>query len=141
MIEWKQRVPAFKAWDKKTEKTYPVAKINYDWECAPFLFEVVLLEFQHGYLINSFKRSGEDVVLLEDTGLKDKNGKEIYEGDIARDISGKVAVIVYSPPSFFAQFKGELWDINTKGSPVEMVECIEVIGNIFENPELLEDKP
>jgi len=126
MIEWKQREIKFKFWARPHKHMMD----DYDgWSEDVATNE----HFEH------FKEF--DIIPLQYTGLKDKNGKEIYEGDIARDISGKVAVIVYSPPSFFAQFKGELWDINTKGSPDEMVECIEVLGNIFENPELLEDKP
>lgn len=71
-------------------------------------------------------------------GRKDKNGKEIYEGDIGRDASGTLAVIQYQFPSFVAMVKGKPWDINDK-SDAERISCIEVIGNIFENPELLAD--
>ena len=139
MIEWKQREIKFRRllkeynWNNGTY--YPPQWLVFD--CPHPVKEMGLVFSQHMYPELDEWLSP----YVQYTGLKDKNGKEIYEGDIARDISGKVAVIVYSPPSFFAQFKGELWDINTKGSPVEMVECIEVIGNIFENPELLEDKP
>ena len=140
MMEWKQREINYKVWDGKKMHT-PADVLFFKDGALAHVDNWELAEYEGpGWTLLS-ESDNPKLRFLQYTGLKDKNGKEIYEGDIARDISGKVAVIVYSPPSFFAQFKGELWDINTKGSPVEMVECIEVIGNIFENPELLEDKP
>lgn len=64
------------------------------------------------------------------TGLKDKNGKKIYEGDILRYTWNKkecIDVIVFEPPMF--TYRNAIrWDLNED----------EVIGNIYENPELLE---
>lgn len=72
-------------------------------------------------------------VLMQYTGLKDKNGKDIYEGDILsykgmHRVGNGVSIVSFDDGSFMI---GE--DIASKDWAVEH----EVIGNIFENPELL----
>ena len=76
------------------------------------------------------------IELMEYTGVKDKNGKEIYEGDIFHIGSKKILYVV------------EWIDCGLKGRQIRnkswiglnyWKEDIEVIGNIYENPELLKE--
>jgi len=77
-----------------------------------------------------------DVVLMQSTGLKDKNNKEIFEGDIVAHIDiGGVIEIAKSGERIIRHKSGNgttLFFDNRN-------ERIVVIGNIYENPELLED--
>lgn len=70
------------------------------------------------------------------TGLTDKNGKKIFEGDIVK-IRGEIRYIFYGISSFrhtnYGEYAAELRDVNTGR------EC-EIIGNIHDNPELLNNK-
>ena len=73
-----------------------------------------------------------NVEINQYTGLKDIAGDEIYEGDIVRDVSdGIVGYIEYSDGSYVIVYD----DITEKLNADESA-YLEVVGNIFENPEI-----
>ena len=81
--------------------------------------------------------STEDIELMEYTGLKDKNGKEIYEGDILFESFGeKYYKVVFENGSFRAEFEGDFEEHSFDLIDVVAQGC-EIVGNIYENPELL----
>ncbi len=79
-----------------------------------------------------------NVIIMQNTGLKDKNGKEIYEGDIVQSDIDKedksIIVVVFKDGSF--KLKS-----NVNEGYCNDYNCMirEVIGNIYENPELIKE--
>ena len=129
-------IPKFRAWYVLAEEM-----IN----------EILMISFVRKEIIGKFsdgstsvplkfedKRNGEDVILMQSTGLKDKNGKEIFEGDIV-----KMAKDVYSDPTYYEviRHRGGAYRLESNQHGCELwlrhTNC-EVIGNVYENPELLE---
>lgn len=85
-----------------------------------------------------------DFPVMQYTGLKDKNGIEIYEGDIIRDVDNRTHTVIYER-GMFGCYKTWLVSYET-GERRKSIESLNnflvdeaiVIGNIYENPELLE---
>lgn len=131
----------FRAWDKENEIMVFSDKKHYDYWFD--IYEDGLLKcLVNCSYCDSFGDEHDSWEpldnLMQYTGLKDKNGKEIYEGDIIKYSHSIVGTIIRE-----VRIKYGMWGIEgmTKGTQIPFANLIEneyeVIGNIYENPELL----
>ncbi|EAF4479010.1 TPA: hypothetical protein OUF60_000911 [Listeria monocytogenes] len=75
----------------------------------------------------------DDVLLMQYTGLKDKNGKKIFEGDVGWDEHNECyGVVKFEEGKFLYVWENIAEDLQ------EVADGIEICGNIHENPELME---
>lgn len=123
-------IPKFRVYNKTTKLMYPVKFISYP-------LRTVRCINKHGLYLSeeTFYLTREEIVLMQSTGLKDKNGVEVFDGDIMfyeQDCYQYTLVKYDKDKLAFVLYDGcerlyhELWEPG------------EVIGNIYENPELLE---
>lgn len=113
----------------KRKKTYEVKNVCFEGNSV--------VTVQYNPVVKFPLHSGE---LLQCTGLKDKNGKPIYEGDFIQSRFNGLGRIVYYHAALVVAWKNEVcfYGHTTTSTPIPLdTENIEVIGNIHENPELL----
>lgn len=128
----------FRAWHKKYKYMARVADISFNRK-------VVNLNAADICKI-------EDIELMQYTGLKDKNGVKIFEGDILKypdnDEKDCIGVVEYGHFNCscchavfgFTTINNKGWEIDMLVNDKEETPLYEVIGNIYENPEFLEVK-
>lgn len=123
----------FRAWYKTWEEMGKVKRIRFDDDANV----TTVLFTGKDFGVNA---TIDKIVLMQSTGLKDKKGKEIFEKDIL-DYNGRKVIVKWhgSYASFIYEFVDELENRVTEWQPLYLSYYhFEIIGNIYENPELLE---
>lgn len=128
-------IPRFRAWDKEYKETVQVDALVFDGQ-------IIKATYKNG---NVVKEDLKNYVLMQSTGLRDKNGKEIFEGDIL-----KVTIpfnCSWLEVVFFNNDKAMFVSKEVKRKVEETPLCdlfntdifeVEIIGNIWEDGELLD---
>ena len=106
-----------------------------DLEIMSYSAAEIFITFSDDGICIGYKIDDEidDYELMQYIGLKDKNGKEIYEGDIVKFFEYKVIDNIVLPEEIVI-----INDIRKGCDTLRPSQYMEVIGNIYENPELLE---
>jgi uncharacterized phage protein (TIGR01671 family) len=115
----------FRAWEKNLKEIIPIDSVNFK-----------------NKIVNkdSAWRLFSEIELMQYTGLKDKNGKEIYEGDVVKgywwekgESHRHIGRVAYVMNAFKVRGVKQYLGFDDGLNP-----SYEIIGNIYENPELLE---
>jgi len=125
-------------------------KDEVEWSCAKGSDEMIYPDDRHYCILLDGSLGGleggwdlnhsvSDGVLMQYTGLKDKNGKEIYEGDIIKCFDGINRHVVYGEFSSDSGYYSHIGFYLAEAEEMYIAnENAFIIGNIYENPELLE---
>ena len=132
-------IPRFRAWLKNEKEMIDVDEIHFDNGQLDFIGDAI-----------TFMREADEIELMQSTGLFDKNGQEIFEGDIidTTDYEGGLS----SVGNPFVKVERDKYGFvvigDFPGSPITLKEFehgrkfagveVTIAGNIYENPDLLE---
>lgn len=126
-------IPKYRAWDSAKKEMFK------DTFAITESGQVVVVE-QESVASSPDYVFVDHLVIMQSTGLKDKNGKEIFEGDVV-----KIAKDVYSEPTYYEVVRhyGGAYRLESKQHGCELwlrhTNC-EVVGNVYENQEYLKKR-
>ena len=126
-------IPRYRAWNKATKEMHEVDDIvSIDFEKSEICVKTLFFgKFSYYDL--------DDIVFMQSTGMTDKNDKEIFEGDVIESTDGFLAGVIEFRV-FLGMFVSKLVEYNNFECLCNVASSRKIIGNIYENPELLEVK-
>ena len=127
----RKMIPRFRVWDKIHKTMYKADDVKYiDIEKNQIYVETPSPEQLNCYRLR-------DVDVMHSTGFRDKNGKEIFEGDVLGTEDGLLdGVVEYRTD--LGMWTNSLFRYNNFERLCNVADSTYIIGNIYKNPELLE---
>lgn len=128
----------YRAWVKEDEKIYPVDDLEFDsWNNKGLIFVTVLKDEPCCMGDKSYyEYKPEDVELMAYTGFTDKEGVEIYEGDIIKVGEDEIYVVQWDNETASFRLNDENNKVPVQGMMFNkrFLKHYKVIGNVFEEP-------
>lgn len=131
-------IPKFRAWDKKCNEMFK------DTFAITESGQVIIVEQESVFDTPDYVFT-DDLIIMQSTGLFDKNGKEVFENDVIRDSDGFEGIVQYDES--YGVYGIAYLPTLSNGIDMTFEELkdnyrnkFEVIGNIYENPELVEEE-
>lgn len=135
-------IPKFRAWNKNLKTmhgTDDIVFINFEEEeiCVQTIYFEQGLPDERDLDFYIF----DEIEFMQSTGLIDKNGEEIFEGDVLLTYDGELAKVYWDDvlAGWFV-FIYETAELSEVADLQSSRSICKIIGNIYENPELLEEK-
>jgi hypothetical protein len=124
-------IPRYRAWDKIHKTMYEVDDImSIDFGKSEISVKTLFFERTNYYKF-------DDIVLMQSTGMRDKNDREIFEGDIIDSTDGFLTGVIEFRVSL-GMFISDLVEYNNFERLCNVASSRRIIGNIWEHPELAE---
>ena len=128
-------IPKYRVWDKELQT----------------MLDVSLIDFKKGVLVGEHWKFGEtnfmsfdEIVLMQSTGLFDKNNKEIFEGDVVRQVRTQPTTENETITGVVTMIEGAWLIMNDNEQLASYLwsetDENEIIGNIYENKDILEEE-
>ncbi len=124
-------IPKFRAWTEE-------GKVMY-YDVYPFKDDTLLLSYDE---ISFDEVPASDFILMQSTGLIDKSGEEIFEGDVLLTYDGELAKVYWDDvlAGWFVNFIYETAELSEVADIQSNRSICAIVGNIYENPELMEEE-
>ena len=128
----------FRAWDKRFSEFVEDFFVSEDGKIYKKTKDT-------GYGIAISRETSDKIILMQSTGLFDRNGQEIFEGDIITNGKDVMCMKRHNTLGFYVEQKGKVEFIADSAvleefeeDAKEIADSLEIIGNIYENKDILE---
>lgn len=123
----------FRAWDKKCNEMFK------DTFAITESGQVIIVEQESVFDTPDYVFT-DDLIIMQSTGLFDEYGKEIFDGDILHTTDNELAKVFWNDDlaGWFVDFIYEIAELSEVADIQSSRSICNIIGNIYENPELLE---